>query len=296
VYHHVAASGAAPVGIVHANDFQEGLLGLHLAKRFNTKSAIFLRSPTLTQQDYIKYGCNRYDRIFAVSDSLRERVQTWEAKREILLLYDGLLAEEFRPPKVRAPLPRRILVIGTPLRWKGWADVVEALRLLEGDGSTPALQFDFTGDVPGKDANDLGLERLVRMRCNFLGHTNAFLELVRQYDLVINASRMETFGVAAVEVVAAGVPLISSRTGVIEALLDEQLLFSPARPADLATTLKSVLARWGEIDFGLEQAQQKIRDRFMMEKSWRQLQPMYDAMSPERLVSSNLAYSAQRSG
>jgi len=64
------------------------------------------------------------------------------------------------------------------------------------------------------------------------------------YDLVINPSRMESFGTAAIEVLAAGVPLLSSRTGVIEQVQESaEMLFPPHRPEALASALKNVLTR-----------------------------------------------------
>jgi glycosyltransferase involved in cell wall biosynthesis len=270
--------------IVHANDHTEGLLGLQLAKRLRARTAIFLRSPTMTQDDYIKYRCNEYDLIAAVSEEFRARVQAWDPNRKIVVVSDGIFADEIRRPKsIASRAPLRVLVIGSPINWKGWADLTEALNLLEQDDAIPEMQFDFTGGMPDSARNDLHVGRLKKAHCNFMGRVDAFRELVLEYDFVINPSRMETFGMAAIEVVAAGVPLLTSRTGVIARVLDQpDVLFLPSRPDLLAAALKRTLSHWTEIDFGLERGQTNIRTHFLVDQAAAKLSGLY-----ERLLASN---------
>ncbi len=263
--------------LVHANDHQEGLLGLKLAGALNARTAIFLRSPGMTESDYSKYRCSEYEFASAVGDEFRARAQFWENTKKVELIYDGIYADEFLPSKQNTPtLPRRVLIVGSPLDWKGWADLTAALHLLEIKGVTLPEEFDFTGVRPDAATNDLKLERHTKIRCNFLGRVEGFRDLVRSYDLVINPSRMETFGMAAIEVLAAGVPLISSRTGVIEQVLtNPDVLFMPRNPDSLARTLEDVLGRWREIDFGVANAQQAIREKFLIDVTAGKLDAAY---------------------
>jgi glycosyltransferase involved in cell wall biosynthesis len=262
--------------IIHANDHQEGLLGLKLAAHFNAGSAMFLRSPGMTEDDYRKYRCGEYQFLSAVGDEFRDRAQGWESAKNIELIHDGIYADEFLPPKPKASLPpQRVLVVGSPLDWKGWADLTDALHLLEGKGVALPAAFDFTGVSPDPAYNDLKLARLSKIQCNFLGRVEGFRDLVRTYDLVINPSRMETFGMAAIEVLAAGVPLLSSRSGVIEQVLSAAILFEPYDPASLAVVLDAVLGRWSGVDFGVVQAQAAICDKFLVDRAVRKLDAAY---------------------
>ena len=266
--------------IVHANDHTEGLLGLEIARLTGARTAIFLRSPTMTRDDYFKYRCDRYDFISAVGDEFQSRVRAWDAAREIELIHDGIFEDEIGPPKTKSPSPPgRVLVIGSPLDWKGWADLTEALYRLEREGVLPPLQFDFTGARPGSGGNDLKLDRLSVACCSFIGRVEQFRDLVLGYDLVINPSRMETFGMAAIEVLAAGVPLISSRTGVIELVQESpDMLFPPQRPDAVASALKNVLTRWTEIDLGVAGAQENIRRRFLIDHAATRLNEVYERL------------------
>lgn len=269
-------AGLAP-GLVHANDHLEGLLGLALARTLGTRSAIFLRSPGMIRADYVKYRCAEYDLIAVVGDGLHAQVRTWDPGRDIRLIHDGIEPGEFAPPKPMArEFPRRILVVGSPLDWKGWADLVEAIFLLESAGALPELELHFTGVQPDPARNDLKLERLRRTRCTFLGRVEAFAELVRGYDLAVNPTWMESFGMAAVEVVALGVPLLSSRTGIIEQVIEQpEFLFPPRDPPALAERLRTLVHRWGEIRFDAERAQANIRSRFLVDHAVEKLRAEY---------------------
>ena len=275
----LARLGLKPA-IVHANDHLEGLLGLKLAERLDAHSAIFLRSPGMTRDDYFKYRCNEFDLIAAVGDELRDRAKGWDQAREIQLIHDGICESEFAPPKPKAAaFPKKILVIGSPLDWKGWADVTEALALLERDNALPETEFDFTGAAPDPAKNDLKLEQLQKARCRFLGRVEKFRELILGYDLVINPSRMESFGMAAVEVVALGVPLLSSRTGIIEQVIEQpEFLFSPKQPAELACALRNLIQNWPRLDFDAERCQRRIREKFIIGRAVERLGAAYEAL------------------
>jgi glycosyltransferase involved in cell wall biosynthesis len=266
--------------IVQANDHQEGLLGLEIAGRTSARTSIFLRSIALRREDYFKYRCNEYDLIFAVGEELVSRVQAWDSAHTIELHHDGVTAEDFLPPKAKSEgTPRRILVIGSSQELKGWADLIDALQILEQQGDLPPVQFDFTGAMPDRRENDLGLSRLRVTRCNFMGRVEAFRDLVRAYDLVINPSRMETFGMAAVEVLAAGVPLLSSRTGVIEQIQkNSRLLFPPRSPPELAAALRYLLEHWQELEFGVGRSQELIREKFLLDTTVARLNSAYERL------------------
>jgi len=266
--------------IVHANDHVEGLLGLEIASWFRARSVISLRSSGMLSQDYVKYGCDTYDLVTAAGRELQQSAQSWDKNRQVLLINDGIGEDEFIDAKTK-PLvaPSRVLVIGNAGEAKGWGDLADALAILDAENfSLPA--FDFTGDAAEKPYNAV-LKR-IRTECRFLGRIDAFRDLVRSYDLVINPSRNESFGMAAIEVLAAGVPLLSSKTGVIEQALDQpDALFPPSQPRLLAATLKRVLQQWRQIDFGVERSQANIRKRFPIDKTVSELNSAYDRLWTE---------------
>jgi glycosyltransferase involved in cell wall biosynthesis len=272
--------GAEPV-IVHGNDHHECLLVLALSRTLGAKSALFLRSPGMTRRDYVKHRCREVDLLIAVGDELKERVEGWDPGREVTLVYNGVYRDEIRPPKDRAPsFPGVILVIGSHRDWKGWGDVIEALLILKNEGNLPPLKVHFTGREPTPEENDLVLNRLPGIEFRFLGLQEDFLNLVRRYDLVVNATRMESFGMAAIETLAAGVPLLSSRTGVIEKVQKQgHMLFRPGDPPDLARALRCLMADWDKLDFNLEGCQKILYADFSSDRTVDHLVRAYEKLA-----------------
>ncbi len=275
--------GLRPV-IVQANDHPEGILALLVAARFGARTSMLLRSPGMTESAYFRYRCDEYDAVSAIGENLTNRVRQWDLKADAQLTFDGLLDEEFLPPKRLAETaPSKILVVGSPLVWKGWRDLVDAALLLEERGSYPSLTFDFTGREPHASTNDLGLERLKRTQFRFLGRVEKFRELTLEYDLVVNPSRMETFGMAALETLAAGIPVLSSRCGVIEHVQTKsEMLFTAGDAKTLADRLEAVLSGWSGIDFDMPAIQKNIRDKFHLERAAQQLDGMYSGLAKAR--------------
>jgi glycosyltransferase involved in cell wall biosynthesis len=158
--------------------------------------------------------------------------------------------------------------------------VTEALFLLQKEERLPPLRIDFTGAEPDAAINDLKLSRLTSVDAHFLGRVEGFRDLLRQYDLVVVPSRMECFGTAAMETLAAGVPLLSTQTGAVVSVLSNiELLVPPARPDLLAAALRNIFERWSEIDFGVEAAQEEIRRRYLIDHAAERLDAIYGELT-----------------
>lgn len=273
------ALGITP-GIIHANDHSEGVLTHKLARVYGAKSAIFLRSSPMHRRDYFKYRCHLCDLVITVGEEIQQRAKAWDIRKDIVLVYDALYPAELWPPKEKAPsFPHQLLVIGSHLPEKGWQDLIEALYRLAQERAVTPLTLDFTGVAPDLSHTDLALKRLPHIRVNFLGRVEDFQDLVRHYDLVINPSRQESFGMAAIEVLAAGVPLLSSRTGVIEQVQDrEYLLFAPNDPADLARALRYLMQHWDRLDLDATRCQEQIRQRFDIDDAVEKLLHAYGSL------------------
>jgi glycosyltransferase involved in cell wall biosynthesis len=103
--------------------------------------------------------------------------------------------------------------------------------------------------------------------------------LIRDYDLAINPTWRESFGMAAIEVLAAGVPLLSTRTGIIEQVLETpEFLVRPRQAEELAGALARLRQHWGKLETGLARAQQNIRSKFLIDRTVEKLTAEYERL------------------
>jgi len=230
-----AATGHAPVAVM-GNDYQETPLVLALARRMGARSAVLLRSSGMSERDFRKHGCARADLLVPIGVELAVRVRGWLPQATILPAQDGMEEQDFHAPADFRQPPRRFLVIGTEHPDKGWGDLIEAVHVLLRNGNLPEdVGFDFTGDL-----KRAGLPESAQL-CG-IGRQDGLSAYFFRYDCVLHPSRRESFGMAAMEAVAAGMPLLSSRTGVAESVIDDpRWLFRPGDSADLARVLESAL-------------------------------------------------------
>jgi glycosyltransferase involved in cell wall biosynthesis len=257
------ARGWAP-DIVIGNDHQESLLTIALAAALKVPSGIILRSSAMTARDFGKYKCGRHAVIFAIGDVFFDRIRTFVGGDRALLLADGLADEDFLAEQpLSQAFPDCALVLGTPHPDKGWSDLLQALERLSIDAPARRLRLDFTATPTDAERVGLGLERFDLTLCRFLERTDDFAARLAGYDLVINASRRETFGMATLEALAAGRVVISSRTGVVERVIRcPRLLFRPADIDDFAAILAGLPTAWDAIRPEVDASRQRLRDTF----------------------------------
>lgn len=231
----LAATGRPPVAVM-GNDYQEAPLVLALSRRTGARSVVFLRSSGISERDCRKYGCANADLLVPIGGELAARTTRWFPQTTVLPLEDGMEGKDFHAPADLRQPPRRFLVIGTEHPDKGWGDLVEAVHALRRNGNLPEdAHFDFTGDL-----KRAGLPEAAQLRG--IGRQDGLSACFFRYDCVVHPSRRESFGMAAMEAVAAGMSLLSSRTGVAESVIDDpRWLFRPGDVADLARMLASAL-------------------------------------------------------
>jgi len=122
------------------------------------------------------------------------------------------------------------------------------------------------GDGPDRSlAEQLALRHNVQDRIHFLGKQDNVNELLPLADLMIMPSQMESFGLAALEAMACGVPAIATRVGGVPELIDDQingLLFEVGDIESMAAAAISLLRDPSRLDSLSTAARQTARDRF----------------------------------
>lgn len=226
--HEAAVRGVLPGGrfdadVVHGHvGTYGGWVAARLAPRrarvFVTEHATFL-DRVLSQRharELYDEVCSRATAVIAVSDVLRDRILAWfphHADR-IVVVPNAVPVE--RIPVRAAPVRdlHRWLYVGRLLPHKGVRRLVEAFAVCALD--EPALRLEVLGGGPLLEplrarVAELGLAGRVHL-AGPVPHARVVKTLGRS-DLLVHLSEYETFGMTVVEAVAAGTPVLVTRSG-----------------------------------------------------------------------------------
>jgi glycosyltransferase involved in cell wall biosynthesis len=151
---------------------------------------------------------------------------------------DALRAEQGLGPG--EPL---LLALAALVRRKGLDVLLDALARLAAAGPPPRLWI--AGEGPERAALERQAARAgLGERVRFLGRREDAADLLAACDVFVMPSRREGLGVAALEAMAAGRPVVASRVGGLAAAVQEGgtgLLVPPEDPAALASALSTLL-------------------------------------------------------
>lgn len=172
-----------------------------------------------TYAPVVAFSINQSDAITAVSNNLRdETYSTFKIEKEIEVIYNFVDVSRFqRKPidafrKVIAPNGERILLHASNFRKiKRVQDVVKVF--CEVHKAIPSKLL-FVGDGPERQmAEELSRSLGVGDAMRFVGKQEQMEDILAIADLFILTSEYESFGLAALEAMAAGVPVISTNAG-----------------------------------------------------------------------------------
>ena len=228
-----------------------------------------LRTPGMDKNDFDKYHCAECDVVFGEGHELRARVETW-LNKPVPVFEEGFAESEFLDAKPQPEqFPKRIFVAGSEEPRKGFQDFFDALAILEKkQPDFPGFDCHLTGKAPEDETTQRILEESLRSEFTFLGRVDNFIETASVFDLAIHPSRAESFGMAPLELILAGIPTLISRTGVVEKMdIPEDWQFAPSNPEALTDCLENLWLKWPEVSPGVTKIQQQIRETYHIEQT-----------------------------
>jgi glycosyltransferase involved in cell wall biosynthesis len=216
---------------------------------------------------------------------------------KLLTIHNGVDVARFAVRKgvSRAELGLRedLPVIGTVCRLvepkKGLAVLVKALARLNNRAETPPCQVLIVGEGPA--------ERPIRALCDELGVTPwvAFTGLRRDVprilpslDVFVLPSRYEGFGIAIVEAMAAGLPVVASKVGGIPEIIihgETGLLVPPDDPGSLADALRELTANPERAKAMGQRGRQRAQALFSVEAMVKRHEDLYERLLASRAQS-----------
>jgi glycosyltransferase involved in cell wall biosynthesis len=224
--------------VVHANLAYQGdgfgALGARLLSRYPMVATLHLVVPGRAR--WREWGSRRvlrrFDRVIAVSKA----VESYLGRQGVpaTLVLNGLAATPPAPdPRAALGLDGADLVVGGVGRLheqKGWDVLCDAAPIVRKE--LPAAVFAVVGDGPAREElAALGETSKVR----FVGYRSGAAALIPAFDVLALPSRYEGLGLAAVEALHHGVPVVATNIeGLGEVLGDCAVLVPPDDAAALA--------------------------------------------------------------
>jgi N-acetyl-alpha-D-glucosaminyl L-malate synthase BshA len=184
-----------------------------------------------------RFAIEQSDGVTAISSHLRERTrEAFEITSEIEVIHnfvncdvylrDSELVATMRPrfaasATATQPEERLFVHLSNFRPVKRVQDVIEVFARV---ARVVPARLMLIGDGPDRSsAEQLARRHKVRDRIHFLGKQDNVNELLPVADLMLMPSQMESFGLAALEAMACGVPAIATRVGGVPELIEDKV-------------------------------------------------------------------------
>jgi glycosyltransferase involved in cell wall biosynthesis len=230
--------------IIHFH--QDNIIRYLPVRRWKDNLCLTVHSVEIDVEDVKKYN-----HVFAISPTVCDRVRDL-CHVDSSLVVNGINLNKFvkKVAKVSVQTSKllfKIVLIARLTPLKGHALLLGAVKKLIEKHGFKELYIDFIGDGEIKDElhaeiNELGLTDRVRM----LGpKSKAYIqEHLHEYDLLVQPSLWEGFGLVAVEGMAANVPvLVANIDGLKDVAKDGEMayVFKPGNVEDLAAKILEII-------------------------------------------------------
>ncbi|GAA3747749.1 N-acetyl-alpha-D-glucosaminyl L-malate synthase BshA [Terriglobus aquaticus] len=176
-----------------------------------------------------KFGIEQSDGVTSISDDLKRATERdFGIQRPIEVIQNFVNCDEYKPDgALRARDRAQYAAEGEKLichlsnfrRVKRVDDVVEVFARVQREVPSKLLLI---GDGPDRSlAEQLCLKYGIQGKVHFVGKQDSVQDLLPLTDLLLMPSAMESFGLAALEGMACGVPCIATRVGGVPELVED---------------------------------------------------------------------------
>ena len=204
----------------------------------------------------------RVDKIVGISQAVRKDVlayNAWYPAENTIVIYNGINIEPYARPGISRTESRKLFGLPSDncwlwgsvgyLRWEKGQDILLNAWALGGFGKFGGrLAIAGSGELLS-DLKVLAKKLKIDGEVQFLGKVGDIPKFLAGLDGFVFPSRREGFGLALVESMAAGVPVVASATGGISEILEglheegHAILVPPEQPRALAEAMSKVM-KW----------------------------------------------------
>lgn len=290
------------VDLVHMH-WGHDLLLAALAKRFSKRPVklVYTRQMALTRAKddfYHRFLYSQVDLYLTITDKLAEQARNFLPlpPEHVQRLYYGVAGWTPVTEEQRQALRKALHIgdgefaiglIGRIEEQKGQHVLLEAVRILHDEGLPVHLS------IIGPAMNQPYLDKLKQLTgawkmgdaVQFHGPHKSPMSIMPAFDVVVLATRMETFGLVLAEAMRCGVAVLGTDAGGVPEIIEDGvsgLLFPPENSVTLAAKLKTLIAD-PQLRTRLAAAGKARADElFAEERHYQQLQALFTGLAAEK--------------
>ncbi len=233
------------------------------------------------QKDGVIYD-KRFTAYIAISDIVCNKLNKLVPTMRNIVCYNSINMDKVSPKLHYGNKVLKVLSLGRMVfYYKAQDTILAALDILN---KQHRLDFDFDFIGGGKDldkAKSLCKEYSLKEKVHFLGNQdNAYiLEHLKEYDLIVHASRNEGFGLTVIESIAAGIPILLSDIDAFQEISDKGRLatmFKVDSTEELAKGIIECVQDYKNKVSVAQLAQKEIYEKFSIQTMVRNLDRIYN--------------------
>ncbi len=167
-----------------------------------------------------KFSIEQSNGITSISEDLRRHtMEVFGVQNDIRVIYNFVNCDLYKPSAERSVSVKRLIHISN---FRPVKRVLDCIRILAEVRKEVAAELYMVGDGPDRGpaerlARELGVDRYT----TFLGKQNHVERLIPLAHVLLLPSEMESFGLAALEAMACGVPPVATRVGGVPELITD---------------------------------------------------------------------------
>lgn len=217
--------------LIHAHTFLGGYVAMHLSQKFNlpyivTEHNVDIITGKLKKWyiPLIKKVYNNAALVIAVSHFLKKSIQKKFSNNEVVVVPNFINTDLFCPqPKAKSDVTR-FIAVGELLPIKGFDILLKAFYEMKKEGHQNIQLTIVGGGKEWKKLLKLREQLSLTKEVIFTGEQSQqqVATIMQQSDVFVLSSHLETFGIVVIEAMGCGLPVVATRCGGPEDVLNEK--------------------------------------------------------------------------
>ena len=262
--------------VVHLHTFGSQVIGTRAALRVGARIVRTEHSTRVFDDPscwpFARWSLKKANVSVAISEHVKEVASAkapW-ASDKMFVIPNGVDTARFRSAALPSGETIRLVAVGRLEPRKGFDLAIEAIA------KVPSLSLSIVGDGDSRAALEALVTRLgVGDRVSFVGYQEDVRDAIENAHLAFSTSRKEGLGIALLEAMAMGRPVVALPTGGIPEFVDARTGWLAKDAADLERTLREATANLEAIRERGANAAALVRDRYSIDGMRARYRAMY---------------------